>query len=286
MSNKHRADAETAHSSYTKARNKVKRMMRQEKRIFERGIGLQCKNNPKVFWSHVRNKLKTKSGVAPLLENVKDKKSVKFDDRDKANILQRQFCNVFTREPEAEIPTIKKRTNASIVNIHVTKDMACEKILKLNVNKPCGPDEIHPLILIGVVKSISKPIAQLLNKTMEVGKLPMDWKKANVSPIYKKGARNKAENYRPISLTSIICKLMESFIKDEIMSHIKANNLLSLKQYGFLSGRSTTTQLLHYLDKCVDTIVTGVVDTIYFDFAKAFDTVPHRRLLGKLAAYG
>ena len=116
--------------------------------------------------------------------------------------------------------------------------------------------------------------------------MPMDWKKANVSPIYKKGARNKAENYRPISLTSIICKLMESFIKDEIMSHIKANNLLSHKQYGFLSGRSTTTQLLHYLDKCVDTIVTGVVDTIYFDFAKAFDTVPHRRLLGKLAAYG
>ena len=90
-----------------------------------------------------------------------------------------------------------------------------------------------------------------------------------------------------LKLTSIICELMESFIKDAIMSHIKANNLLSLKQYGFLSGRSTTTQLLHYLDKCVDTIVTGgVVDTIYFDFAKAFDTVPHRRLLGKLAAYG
>ena len=80
---------------------------------------------------------------------------------------------------------------------------------------------------------------------------------------------------------------MESFIKDVVMKHLNSENLLSCKQYGFISGRSTTTQLLSYLDKCIETIVTGgVVDTIYFDFAKAFDTVPHRRLLEKLSCYG
>ena len=122
---------------------------------------------------------------------------------------------------------------------------------------------------------------------METEVIPLDWKKAYVSPIYKKGARNRAENYRPISLTCILCKLMESFIKDIVMKHLKSENLLSCKQYGFISGRSTTTQLLSYLDKCIETIVTGgVVDPIYFDFAKAFDTVPHRRLLGKLSCYG
>ena len=79
---------------------------------------------------------------------------------------------------------------------------------------------------------------------------------------------------------------MEPFVKDSIMTHVRAENLLSSKQYGFINGRSTT-QLLSYLDKCIDTIVSGgVVDTIYFDFAKAFDSVPHKRLLGKLKSYG
>ena len=95
----------------------------------------------------------------------------------------------------------------------------------------------------------------------------MNWKMAYVSPIFKKGPRNKAGNYRPISLTSFVCKLMESFVKDSIMIHMRAENLFPLKQYGFINGKSTTTQLLSYLDKCIDTIASGgVLDTIYFDF--------------------
>ena len=134
---------------------------------------------------------------------------------------------------------------------------------------------------------ISVPIAILLNKTIQEGEIPDDWKKANVSAIFKKGAKGLAENYRPISLTSLVCKLMETFVKDAILTHLLENNLLSPKQFGFLSGRCTTTQLLNYLDKCMGKMVNGeVVDCIYLDFAKAFDTVPHKRLLNKLKAYG
>ena len=80
---------------------------------------------------------------------------------------------------------------------------------------------------------------------------------------------------------------METFVRIIILKHLHDNNLLSNRQFGFINGRSTTTQLLYYLDKCVDIITWGgVVDTMYFDFAKAFDTVAHRRLLGKLQAYG
>ena len=80
---------------------------------------------------------------------------------------------------------------------------------------------------------------------------------------------------------------METFIRDHIVSHLLENNLLSKKQFGFITGRSTSLQLLHYLDECLSTTAKGgVVDAIYLDFAKAFDTVPHRRLLGKLEAYG
>ena len=113
-----------------------------------------------------------------------------------------------------------------------------------------------------------------MSKIQRDGNMPQDWKKANVSPIYKKGVRNQAGNYRPISLTSIVCKIMESLIKEAVMNHILSNKLLPPKQYGFISGKSSITQLLRYLGSCVETIVIGgVTDTIYLDFAKAFDTV-------------
>ena len=108
-----------------------------------------------------------------------------------------------------------------------------------------------------VVDLVSKPLALLLNKTIDEGCIPQDRKIEYVSPIFKNGARNKAENYRLISLTSIVCKLIESFVEDSIMTHMRAENLLSSKQYGFINGRSAMTQLLSYLDKCIDTIVSG-----------------------------
>ena len=77
--------------------------------------------------------------------------------------------------------------------------MVLAEILKLNVNKSCGPDDIHAHMLIALAEYVSSPISLLLNKTLTAGTIPGDWKKARVAPIFKKGARNKAENYRPIS---------------------------------------------------------------------------------------
>ena len=76
----------------------------------------------------------------------------------------------------------------------------------MNVNKSCGPDD--PRMPIELVDNMSRPLALLFNKSLEEGDIPKDWKQANVSPVYKKGAKNRAENYRPISLTSIVCKIM------------------------------------------------------------------------------
>ena len=160
--------------------------MCQTKRCFAKEIGNSCKNNPKVLWSHVRNKLNTKSGIAPLLENMNDKKSIKFDDNEKANILQKQFSSIFTQEPEEEIPSLNKRTDICVLNINVTEVMVRNEIRGLNINKSCGPDEIHPRLLQELVDIISEPIIFLMNKSMETGVIPLDWKKANVSPIYKK----------------------------------------------------------------------------------------------------
>ena len=278
---------QTLRGAYTKSRDKVKKLIRKSKRSFEKGIASRGKSNPKEFWKYVRKKLKTKSGVSPMLQNVKDPDSLKFDDKDKANILQKQFSSVFTKEQSDNLPTLEMRTDKKIEHLHITEEMVRKEILTLNINKSSGPDEICPIMLINLVDFVANPLALLMNATINNGTLPKDWKKAFVSPIYKKGARNHAENYRPISLTSVVCKLMEKFIKDAVLTYLIKNNLLSKKQFGFFTGRSTVTQLLNYIDKCTEIVANGgVVDSIYLDFSKAFDTVPHQRLSIKMKAYG
>lgn len=287
-SKKLRKSSDQEHRKFKSARNRVKSMLRSLKRNQERNIALQAKHNPKAFWSHVRGKLKTKSGVAPLID--KRDKIKKFNDLEKANILQDQFSSVFTIEPTEDIPTLEKRTNAKLENMNenITCEIVKAEIKKMNPNKAPGPDEIPIVMLQELVNFISEPIALIFRNSLEQGHVPNDWKLAHISAIYKnKGNRHEAVNYRPISLTSVICKLMESLVKQAIAKHLEKFGLLSKNQHGFIKGRSTTTQLLSYLTECAEIVAAGgVVDAIYFDFEKAFDSVPHQRLLAKLSAYG
>ena len=222
------------------------------------GIAQRSKSNPKAFWSHCRRKLKTKCSVAPLLANIKDKDSLRFSDEEKANMLQKKFSSVFTKEPGDTIPTL---TRSSIISeLHVAEEMVRLHLSMINVNKSCGPDEVHPRMLFELADIIAETITFLFNLIFEHEILPKDLKLASVSPIFKKWARSVAENYRPISLTSILCKVMESFVRVSIFKLLMMNNLLSKKQYGFINVRSTTTQLLYYLDNCIPTIAEGGVN--------------------------
>lgn len=287
IKNKDGADRERHRRAYVTVRNTVKSQVRRAKRDFEKDIVDRSKQCPKIFWSYTRSKLKTKSGVSALLQDSFDKMSVMFGDKEKADILQNQFTSVFTKEPEGDLPGFDTRTLTDIGPLEITAELVKQKINNLDVNKASGPDEIHPRLLKELVNEVSTPLAIIFNKSLRDETVPADWKNAHVSPIYKKGARNIAANYRPISLTSIVCKIMESIVKDRILAHLTQEKLFSNHQYGFIPGRSTTTQLLSYLNTCIEAIAEGdVVDTIYFDFAKAFDTVPHRRLMKKLKAYG
>ena len=114
------------------------------------------------------------------------------------------------------------------------------------------------------------------------GYIPCDWKSANTVPIYKKGSKNEVNNYRPVSLTSVVCKVMESAIRDHIMKYFLDNEFFSKMQYGFLKGRSTVLQLLSIIDDWTMKLESGG----QIDFEKAFDKVPHRRLISKLYSYG
>ena len=109
----------------------------------------------------------------------------------------------------------------------------------------------------------------------------------NVTPIFKKGSKSDGKNYRPISLTSVICKVLETLVRKQLINHLHTNDLLSEHQHGFIAGRSCTTQLLEVLDEWTRVLDDGgTIDAAYMDFMKPFDTVPHHRLICKLEAYG
>ena len=119
------------------------------------------------------------------------------------------------------------------------------------------------------------------------GQLPQDWEDGNITPIFKKGKRHIPGNYRPVSLTSIPCKMLERVVRNAIMEHMESNPLLNDVQHGFVPGRSCSTQLLTVLDDWTSALEDGDnLDAFYMDFAKAFDSVPHQRLLVKLKGYG
>ena len=169
----------------------------------------------------------------------------------------------------------------------ITESKIAKVLSKLKPDKSPGPDGLHPRFFKEMAEYMKVPLCIIFNLSLSRGVLPAKWKKARVSAIYKKENKKVASNYRPVSLTSIICKVMETLIRDHIVDHMKTNNLFSDKQYGFISGRSTSLQLLTVLDIWTDALERGLtLDIIYMDFRKAFDVVPHRRLVGKLKSYG
>ena len=179
-------------------------------------------------------------------------------------------------------------TNKSTISdIEVSKSDIIKALNSLNPNKSPGPDEIHPLLLKNLAVPLAYPLMLIFNKTLSQGKIPSIWKVAEVVPIFKKGSKCDPGNYRPVSLTSIVCKVFEGFIRNAIYNHLISNKLLSDHQFGFCSGRSCVTNLLVTLNNWIHKLDNNIpLDAFYLDFSKAFDTVPHKRLINKLSAYG
>jgi len=274
---------------YCKVRNKVRKLTRRSRKKHEETISIQAKENPKVIWKYIKSKLKTKEIISELhTDPFDDKSKMAKTDKEKTEVLSAFFSSVFTVEPTDNIPILEKIIiKHAFTELIITEADVLKQLNDLNEDKSPGPDGINPKLIKNISNEIYKPIAHIFQQSLKTMNLPTDWKEAQISAIYKKGKKHLASNYRPVSLTSIICKCMEKIIRDHLIKYLDKNNLISEKQYGFIKGRSTTTQLLKALDQWTKSIDEGkTIDIIYLDFQKAFDTVPHKRLIEKIRAYG
>ena len=269
---------------YIYMRDRVNTELRKANKIKELEVAKNGKTNPKALFQYVSSKTKPKENV-PNLHTPEGK--LTNTNEEKAQILNDFFGSVFTKEGNSDLPDCNIDVQIPLSKINISEDDIFKVLKGLNVNKSPGPDLIHPRILREFASELSYPIKRLFDKSLVHGKIPQSWKTAEVRPIHKKGARDIPDNYRPVSLTSVVCKILESFIRNALYDHLLSNNLLSPHQYGFCKGRSTVTQLLATINDWMVSLDSKTpVDAVYLDFSKAFDSVPHKRLLYKLHNYG
>ena len=209
--------------------------------------------------------------------------------------LSEQFSSVFTRETEFDSSNFgygadegrSDRVGNCIEVIELNEALVRDSLREVKVNKAAGPDGIYGRVLNECADELAKPLFIIFCRSLANSEIPDDWRNANVVPIFKKGSKGCVSNYRPVSLTSLLCKVLEKLIKTSIQMFLDRNELIHSSQHGFRTGRSCLTNLLEYLEYVSRELDEGkLLDVVYLDFSKAFDKVPHQRLLQQLWLHG
>ena len=277
-------NSDWSYREYARRRNMVRKLTRKRQHEKEQTVAAVCKSNPKAFWSFVNQKTKTRETIPDLEREDGNTTSC---DYEKAETLSTFFASVFVHEEEPDWDIAVTNRDQIDDNINISTSEVLEQLKKLDDTKSPGYDGIHARVLLEAREKIAEYLTEIFNESWRTGTVPDDWRRANISAIYKKGPKKDAANYRTVSLTSVCCKVMEKFVRKHLMNHILTNDLISQKQYEFMTGRSTTLQLLRAMNDWTEALdKNNEVDIIYLDFKKAFDTVPHQRLFRVLHQLG
>ncbi len=269
---------------YKSAVKTVNNKIRKAKRRMERELATNLDKNNRKFARFIKSKTSGRTGVGPL--RSKDG-SVINDDQVMAMELNEYFTSVFTREGDSGVPQVTPETEDRMTTVVIRRGDIRRGIRELRKDAAPGPDGIRPILLKETEDQICVPLEILFRKSLREGVVPIEWRTANVTPIYKKGPKGDPGNYRPVSLTSVPGKLLEKIIKEQLMGYLEERELLQRTQHGFVKGRSCTTNRIEFMDRVSKEVDKGKsVDIFYLDFSKAFDKVPHKRLIAKFKAKG
>lgn len=232
------------------------------------------KSDPAKFWRHIKsNKRKATDTIMLGDQVIRDEKQI-------ATEFNRYFHSVFSN------PCVFDNASGNCVEINpdfITFDGVFSMLQNIKTKSSCGPDNLPNAFLRRYAESLSRFLVVIFRLSLSQGIVPADWRIARVIPVFKKGNNALITNYRPISLTSTCCKLLEHIISNYMINFLDAHNVLSPFQHGFRKGLSTTTQLIscvHSFSSVLDK--SGQTDVIFLDFSKAFDTIPHSKLIHKL----
>ena len=217
---------------YKMSEKKVKKLIKNAKRNHEKKIAKNAKEDPRGFWGYLNSKKNCRTSIGPLKV---DKKLID-QDQGIAETLNDFFSSVFTKENLDSMPKISsiKENIKPIGAVDTSPTKIAEKLKNLKKFSAPGPDNIRSCIYIELADVISIPLSIIFQKSISTGIVPEQWKEANVTPIFKKGSKSEPGNYRPISLTCIACKVMESLIKDTVVDHLTENELIFPSQHGFM----------------------------------------------------
>ena len=230
---------------YKFLRNTVRKLTRADYRAYAEELSGTLHKNQKSFWNWINRTRRCRHPIPPLSYNS----SMLIADYEKAQYFNDYFSSVFTSEDKSSLLSIYEELDVSNSNIILDsiQTSSCEvfELLRtLDVTKACGPDLICARLLKEAAAELSSSLADLFNKSLRDSVLPLDWVSANICPVYKKGDKHCVSNYRPISLTCILSKVLEKIVHAKLYSMLEDNNLLSNHQYTFRHQWSTTTLLL------------------------------------------
>ena len=233
----------------------------------------------KKFWSYV----KSNSNSHRIPELVHHNNIYRSEPLQQADLFNNYFYSQFSEESSYDI-NIEHSRYDGVPEIDFNSRHIEKIFSKLNVNKAVGPDGIHGRVLKNCATVLSYPVSILFKLSFYTSTIPLDWKMAHVVPIHKKGCKSDVKNYRPISLTSLVMKSLERIIRDELM--FRCNAFIDGHQHGFMPGKSCCTQLVGFCDSLALSLNRNIrSDVVYFDFAKAFDSVSHDLILKKLKSF-
>ena len=197
-----------------------------------------------------------------------------------------QFTDVFNKSDHSEVPFLS-RSAPFMDDIAVSNGRVTKLLKSLNPSKALGPDELHPRVRKELATELGPVFAHLFQKSLATGELPKEWSLANICPLYKKGDRALACNYRSVSLTCVPCKLLKHIVCSNSMAHLDKYKVLSDKQHAFRKRHICETLLTTVINDWARILDNGGhVDTFILDFEKAFDTPPHELLKSKLFGCG
>ena len=270
----------------------------KERRRNELHILKAMKTNIKVFFKYAKKFTKNKCQIGPLINQDGEKIS---NPQVMSEILRDQYEKAFNQSRATieiniehvndnnniDIDDFFNENNAPFSDIEVSTIDVINAIKETKINSAPGPDNFPSIVLHKCKEVLAKPLEIIMNKSIKSSEIPSIWKLAHVIPIHKGGSKAKAVNYRPVSLTSIIAKLLERIIRGYLIKYLETNDAFPDSQHGFRSGRSTVTQLLEQFESIIEAFeLNSNIDIIMLDYAKAFDKINISILLHKLKNLG